>query len=260
LSVECRALIVGGSKGLGYAAAEALAEEGCKLAVTARSVEDLERARMRLLAAGASSVFVKSVDHSRKEGAEALVPWALEVLGELDFVLLAYGNPRREPLEIHEALWDDWMEAASIFLALTGTVIRDLVSLNPVKATLVMVSSFTVAEPMSPLVVSDAARAGLTRIARVAARRYPGRLRPLVVMVGSFPTPGAMETIRRIAEARGDDPQEVWRREVESLSPLGRAGMMGEWKWLVKTLLRAPEYLHGAVIQFDGGTGRASIP
>lgn len=257
---ECRALIVGGSRGLGYAAAEALAEEGCKLAVTARGVGDLERARRKLLAAGAPHVLIKSVDHSRREGAESLIPWAVEALGGLEFVLLAYGNPRREPLEIHETGWDDWIEAASIFLALTGIVIRDLVSLNPVKATLVMVSSFTVAEPMSPLVVSDAARAGLTRIARVAARRYPERLRPVVVMVGSFPTPGALETIRRIAEARGVDPQEVWRREVEALSPLGRAGMIGEWKWLVKTLLRAPEYLHGAVIQFDGGTGRASIP
>ncbi len=255
----CRALVAGASRGLGYYAAEALAEEGCSLAVIARGVKELAQAAEKLRGAGAPRVAYRGLDLASRD-VEELVPWALRELGGLEAVVMAYGNISREPLELHEASWSDWVEAARLYLASTGVVIRDLVSMNPVKASLILVSSFSVAEPMPPLVVSDAARAGLSRIARVAARRYPERLRPLLVLVGSFPTPGALATVSRIAEREGRDPRVYWRERVEGLSPLSRGGAFEEWKWLVKTLVKAPEYLHGSVILFDGGSSRVAWP
>jgi len=257
--VDCRALVAGASRGLGYYAAEALAEEGCRLAIAARGVEGLRRAAEGLRRAGAAGVAVRSVDLASRE-VEDLIPWGVRELGGIDVVVLAYGNIRGEPLELHEAGWGDWVEASRLYLASTGVVVRDLVNINPVKATLILVSSFSVAEPMPPLAVSDAVRAGLSRIVRVAARRYPEKLRPLLVLAGSFPTPGALETVARIAEREGAGVEEYWRERVEGLSPLGRSGGFGEWKWLVKTLAFAPEYLHGATILFDGGTSRVAWP
>jgi NAD(P)-dependent dehydrogenase (short-subunit alcohol dehydrogenase family) len=253
-------VVLGGSRGLGFHAARAIASLGCHVLLVARGVEGLRRAASEI-----SEVYPVEVDYVagdlRVEGtARGAVRRAVSRWGRVDHVVAAYGNVSGEPLEIHEAGWRDWMEAAALYVASTGELVRALVEENPGRATLLLISSFTVAEPMSPLVVSDAARAALSRIVRVAARRYPGRVRPILLLAGSFPTPGALATVERIARRRGVDPGELWVREVEGRSPLRRSGSLLEFERLVASILRAPEYLTGATILFDGASSRVAWP
>ena len=257
----CRALVTGASRGVGYTAAEALARRRCNLVINARMKPDLEEAASRLRSKYKVRVEAIPADLRVRREVERLARKALEVLSGLDVVIMSYGNPSCEPCLPHEASWEDWMEAAALYIASTATIARILVEENPVKATLIMISSFSVVEPMPPLSVSDTLRAGLTRLARILARAYPDKLKPLVLVLGSFDTPGARRTVSAIALREGEDPEAYWRERVEKLSPLGRTGRLEELSRLIEWLaLDSPEYLTGAPVFLDGSTLKTALP
>ncbi|MEM1873453.1 MAG: SDR family oxidoreductase [Acidilobaceae archaeon] len=258
--MACYGLATASSRGVGRALAEAQASLSCSLVVASRSIESLRAAAREISEAYGVEVLPVKCDMRSKSDVEKLLESAFEWFGRLDYVTLSYGNPSREPLYVHEAEWEDWIEAAQLYLASTALVIKKLVELNPARALLLAVTSFSVAEPMSPLVVSDATRAGLSRILKVAARSYPDKLRTILLVLGSFETPGAKRTIEALARSRGEDPRELWRREVEARSPLRRAGSLAELRDFVAGLLRSPEYLTGAVVLFDGASSRTAWP
>ncbi|MCS7106569.1 MAG: SDR family oxidoreductase [Acidilobaceae archaeon] len=257
--MACAGLVTGASSGIGYYAAEAVASLGCNLLTCAREEGRLARAAGELRERYGVDVRYMPCDLRRKEDAEALVGRALGLFGKLEYVVLSFGNPSREPLLLHEAAWEDWMEAFALYTASTATIMRELLLKNRAKASLVVISSFTTLEPMPPLVLADVARAGLSRLVRIAAREYPSKIRPLLLLIGSFDTPGARRTIERLARARGADPQKVWEEEVEGLSPLKRAGRKEELVRFLISLLKSPEYLSGATILFDGSSSRVAL-
>ena len=246
------ALVTGASRGIGFHIAGALARRGYRLAIMARGKKGLEAAARELRAVGAADVLVFPGDLRVEADVEAAVRSALEAFGGLDAVAMSYGNPSCEPCLLHEARWSDWLEAASLYLASTATVLRLLASENTRKTSVVLVSSATYLEPMPPLVVADTVRAGLVKLARLASREYPDKLRVNVLLLGSYDTPGARETIRRLAERVGASPEELWDREVRGRTPLGRTGDPEALGELAACLLEATDYLAGTAILVDG--------
>jgi 3-oxoacyl-[acyl-carrier protein] reductase len=73
------AIITGGSRGIGYAVAEALADRGMKLAVCSRTESELRDAEKRL--AGRTDVLAQPVDVSDERQVEAFVAAVRERLG-----------------------------------------------------------------------------------------------------------------------------------------------------------------------------------
>jgi len=257
----CRALVTAATRGVGRSAAEGLARRGCDLVVNSRTQPSLEELASYLSGAYGVRVATFRGDLRKPGDVEGMVRYAIRELGGLDVVIVNYGNPTCEPCRLEEAEWSDWLEASSLYLASTGVIARILLEENPVKATMVMISSFTVVEPSPWLIVSDAARAGLSRIARILARYYPEKVRPIVLLLGSFETPGARRTLEEIAKREGVDPEKYWVEKVVKASPLRRTGSFEELANLIAWLaVDSPEYLTGAVIEFDGSTIRASIP
>jgi short-subunit dehydrogenase len=83
-------LVTGGSRGLGFAIARELALSGARLALTARDVEELERARARLLASGCAApadVWVYPCDVSAEAQVRDLVAAATGHFGRIDVVV-----------------------------------------------------------------------------------------------------------------------------------------------------------------------------
>src|SRR5207245_620718 len=79
-------LITGASRGIGEAAATELARRGARLALAARSGDDLERVAARLRADGAE-VHVIRADVSKEAEVRAMVRTAEEKLGAVDVLI-----------------------------------------------------------------------------------------------------------------------------------------------------------------------------
>ncbi|HEY2860509.1 MAG TPA: SDR family NAD(P)-dependent oxidoreductase [Terracidiphilus sp.] len=95
-------LITGSSRGLGLAMAEEFARLGARLVLTARDGEELERARLMLLALGVvdtADVITVPGDLRRQEEAEHVVHRAMELWGRIDILVNNAGIITVGPVE-----------------------------------------------------------------------------------------------------------------------------------------------------------------
>ena len=105
------ALVTGASSGLGEATALRFAQEGAKVVVVARRVDQGTGVVRRIEAAGGEALFVQA-DVSRGADAERMVAAALDRFGRLDIAVNNAGiaGPRFTPIaDVTEAQWDEVM-------------------------------------------------------------------------------------------------------------------------------------------------------
>ncbi len=123
-----RALITGGSRGLGRSMAQAFAEAGADLILTGRDADSLRRAKDELAATGRD---VRSIpaDLSIPDDAERMCETALREVGTVDVLVNNVGG-RRENLTIEETTLETWrryldLNLNSAFLGayMTGAVL-----------------------------------------------------------------------------------------------------------------------------------------
>jgi NADP-dependent 3-hydroxy acid dehydrogenase YdfG len=80
---------VGGGTGIGRAAAEALAEAGCRVAIAGRREEKLREVADGF--AGKPSIRVRAADVTDRQSIRQLVDWAEQELGQIDIVVHCAG-------------------------------------------------------------------------------------------------------------------------------------------------------------------------
>ncbi|MEO8134728.1 MAG: SDR family oxidoreductase [Betaproteobacteria bacterium] len=110
------ALITGGSRGLGLQLAEALAEMGANLALTARKADELAAAKAHLAPSGVEVLTVAN-DLAKVETVPAMVDAVLEKYGRIDILVNNAGNTWGASTESHPM--EAWQKV--IGLNLTGT-------------------------------------------------------------------------------------------------------------------------------------------
>ena len=97
-----RAIVTGGSKGIGRACAELLVAEGAHVSICARTAADVEGA-VKALEAGGTTVHGAAVDVSDKAALEGWVAEAAAALGGIDIVV---GNVSALAVGDDEAAWE----------------------------------------------------------------------------------------------------------------------------------------------------------
>ena len=105
------AIVTGGSRGLGLAAAKALIAEGAHVVICARGEEQLQRAVNEVLShatAGARALTV-TADVSTQAGVDAVIDFTIKSLGRLDVVVNNVGLGRGGDLEATSDA--EWQEA-----------------------------------------------------------------------------------------------------------------------------------------------------
>lgn len=159
------ALITGSSRGIGFAIAQALHAEGCKVALNSRNEEDLIKAMQELN----GSVIVHG-DVSNKKDAERVAKKAQSLLGGLDIVICNVGNGR-SVLPGNE-FPEEWQRMFALnFWSATNIVESTLDYLQDSKGVILCISSVCGLEvvPNAPLAYS-AAKAALNSYVRGVAR------------------------------------------------------------------------------------------
>ncbi|MDQ3525357.1 MAG: SDR family NAD(P)-dependent oxidoreductase, partial [Chloroflexota bacterium] len=84
------AVITGGSRGLGLALARELADEGCRLAICARDIDELDRASEELEGRGADVLAVRC-DVADKDDVERMIGVVRETYGQVDVLICNAG-------------------------------------------------------------------------------------------------------------------------------------------------------------------------
>ncbi len=245
-----RALVGGGSGGLGGAIAQALSDEG---ALTALIGRPSDRLSTRAIELGALAV---PADLSTPDGPAEAVAAAVAALGGLDLLVVNSGGPPPGRFEdLDEKAW------ATAFDGTLWSAIRLLRAALPylrqgnAPAILINLSS-SVREPISGLTTSNLTRPGLAGLIKSLVEEIaPIRINGLA--------PGRLATARitqldtaRAASA-GVTMDEIARRTVERI-PLGRYGDPIELGRVGAFLLSpAASYVTGAIVPVDGGMIRA---
>ena len=102
------ALVTGASKGIGYAIAERLLEEGARVVITGRNADSLDHAVSRLQSSGEVSALQS--DLSTPEGAESVIR-GVESLGFIDVLVNNVGCFEvRDFFEIEDAGWESMFQ------------------------------------------------------------------------------------------------------------------------------------------------------
>jgi NAD(P)-dependent dehydrogenase (short-subunit alcohol dehydrogenase family) len=101
------ALVTGASRGIGAATAEVLAERGARVAVSARTVADLEQVAARVQGAGGQALVVPC-DVLNQGQVEAMVRQVVDTWGRLDILVnnAGLGTPTQAVETINPADWD----------------------------------------------------------------------------------------------------------------------------------------------------------
>ena len=104
-----KALITGGSRGLGLQIAHSLGEAGATVLISARKQDELDEAVAELKAAGINASAI-AADCGTAEGATALATAALKQLGDVDILVNNAGASWGAPAEDHPIeAWDKVM-------------------------------------------------------------------------------------------------------------------------------------------------------
>ena len=234
-----RALITGGTRGIGAAIAQRLLDAGAKVVVAARTRND---------DTPATATFVAG-DVSTSEGVEAIATKAIAALGALDILVNNAGGGRAS-LEgswtIPDEAWRDSF-ALNLFAAirLTNAVLPALRASKA--AAVVNISSAAATMPFGPFAHYGAAKAALEYYSRTLAMELaPSGVRVNVVSPGVISTPGSDEFARTTPGFSTDD----WTRNI----PLGRIGASGDIAEVVALLVSdRGKFLTGANYRVDGG-------
>ncbi len=101
-----RAIVTGGSKGIGRRAADMLADEGCNVSICARNADEVKAAVEALQAKGVTA-HGEAVDVASKDALEGWVGHAAEALGGIDIVV---ANVSALAVQDNEEAWQNAFE------------------------------------------------------------------------------------------------------------------------------------------------------
>jgi NAD(P)-dependent dehydrogenase (short-subunit alcohol dehydrogenase family) len=209
-----RALVTGGSRGIGAAIAQRLLDGGASVAVAARK-------RHEQTPAGATFV---TGDILTAEGCKKIVEESIKILGGLD-ILVNNAAAAKLIMPNSEAIPDaEWQETiASNLLSAVRVTNAALPTLKQsTNASILMISSGSDLPGAGPLVHYGASKAGLNYYTKALAKELGAahKIRVNTVTPGGVETPGGDIIRNELMAAMGAPPEAA-----VSMVPLGRLGL-----------------------------------
>jgi 3-oxoacyl-[acyl-carrier protein] reductase len=253
-----RALVCAASRGLGFAIAKALAEEGADLIISARDEEKLKQAAdvLKKLSKGKVEFIAGdlSVDSDRKK----LIEFAQAKFGNLDIMVHNVGGPKTQAAQATNSA--DWQEAFDkLFLPIVDLNLAFLPAMKEKKwGRILTVTSLSVIEPIANLALSNGIRSAVTAMLKTLSDEVAAD----GITVNCL-APGLIQTARtdELMESRrkltGQSKDEYMNDYVASI-PAKRLGDADEFGAVAAFLTsQQAQYVTGQTICIDGGKRRS---
>ena len=250
------AMVAGASRGLGYAVAKALADEGAHVSIASRDEAAIGSAAKRI----GGSVLAVPVD---VRSAGAIQEWTSAVekkFGGIDLLFTNSGGPPAgATLSFDDGTWQDSVE---LLLFSTLRMIRAAVpSMQKRGGGAILVStSSSVKEPVPNLGLSTVLRASVSALAKTLALELAADgIRVNQIIPGRIDTDRVKQLDEINAKKQSVTAEEAKKRAVSTI-PLGRYGEIEEFGRVAAFLLSdAAAYVTGATVQVDGGMIRSVV-
>lgn len=240
-----KALVTGGSRGIGRGIVLALARQGVDVVTCHRQDGEAVQSLQRELKEIGGQHHVVRADLSRAEDVTALVDECRNRFGRLDLVVNNAGAISHVPYG--DLSLDEWQRILAVNLTAAHLVIQNALPLLPDGASVVSVGSKSVEAGIPLRAHYTATKAALVGLNRSLAKEFGSRgIRFNVVALGVIAT--------EATAALPDEQREVLISRYSAKTALGRLGtpeeVAGAVLWLASDLSR---YVTGATIAVDGG-------
>lgn len=237
-----RAVVVGGTSGIGQAIALGFAEEGADVIATSRSADAVEATADAIEDRGANTARV-TCDVTEMATLEAVRETAIEEFGGIDVVVASQGAiSRATALGIED---DDWDFVTDVALDGVRRVTQAMVPGMDDDGAIVNISSLAARLSMANLPAYTAAKGGVEAFTRASAKELAPGIRVNAIAPGFVITPQNADTY-----AEGTEKRE----RIDERTPLGRVAereeIVGAAVYLASD---AASYVTGDVLTVDGG-------
>ncbi len=255
-----RALVTGASKGLGYAVARLLAQEGCTVSINSRNPKHLEDAARRIREATDATVHTIPGDLTQPNVPEQVVQEAAQRMGGLDLLVTNTGGPPPGGFEdFDDAAWEAALNLC--FLSHLRLIRAALPYLKQSDAASVLtITSISVKQPIPNLILSNTTRAATAALTKSLALEYgPQGIRFNSILPAWTKTERVWQLLEHRARAHGTTVEEEMAKQAAA-SPLGRMAEPEEFARAAVFLLSpAASYITGALFTVDGGMYKGLI-
>ena len=259
-------LVTGGSRGLGFAAAEALVAEGGRVVLSGPHEASAADAAARLARdAGADDRVAWVVaDNADAATPDRLIAAAEDRFGRLDGALVSVGGtPSGTVATTPDEAWRTAFESVFLGAVRLARVLGPYLARNDggggaagsiagTGGSVVFILASSVRVPLAELAVSNGLFPGLAGVIKMLAKDLgPSGIR----MNGILPVRIATDRVREL-DALSGDPDEVRAQRSRDI-PLRRYGEPEEFGRVAAFLLSpAASYITGALVPVDGGSIR----
>ncbi len=259
-----RALVMGGTKGLGRSIADALAGEGAALTISGRDQARLDEAAAALRARGAASATGVVADVASGAAMDRLAEAAAAAMGGVDILVLNHGGPPQcTASEMTEAQLVEW------FQHIVVSPIRIANRLLPVMRArgwgrIIVVGSTGMQQPIPNLALSNTLRASVWAwLKTLSGEVARDGVTMNVLAPGTILTDRTRDSAAALGRQKNISFDEALvERLADAVAqiPAGRVGMPDEYGPMGAFLASDQAgYITGSMIRVDGGRSRGMV-
>jgi 3-oxoacyl-[acyl-carrier protein] reductase len=248
------AVVAAASRGLGFAAARTLAEEGARIGICSRDKVGIDAAAEKIRTATGAEVASFGADLAKPEEAAGFIKSVAERFGRLDILVTNAGGP--PPGGVEELEREAVERGFRLTLLSAITMIKTAIPYMKQNAwgRIVNIVSVTVKQPEVTLLMSNTMRSALVGFSKSISMEL-ARDNILInnVAPGYTRTERLTELAGDLAKRRNSTASDVFK-EWERHIPMGRLGDPAELANVITFLAsEAASYVTGVTIQVDGG-------
>ena len=248
------ALVAASSQGIGRATAEGFGAEGCRVAMCARNRQTLQAAAETIRKQYNTEVIAEAFDVTDAAAVKSFVTDVAEKFGGVDICVTNAGGPPAKGFL--DTTLEEWQRALEMNFLSTVYFAREVIPHMQRKhwGRIVTITSITTKQPVTDLVLSNAARAAVVGLVKSLANEF-GKDGILVNNVGPGFT--ATDRLKELAKVRastsGKSEQQIFEGWAAD-APLQR---LGEPREVAETIVwlasERASYITGQTVLVDGG-------